>query len=77
MFSFRVAEGLGKDDIENISIIYSPLIWNSERYKVIDITELLNKNFIDSLQIAHIFITDYSFEIVSSNSNIFDYGTLS
>ncbi len=71
MFSFEYIKELEETKSENISTLDSHFVWNSERYYVREITKLVDKNLIDSLHIEQIFITDYSFEIISSNSEIF------
>ncbi len=42
----------------------------NEIYNVREITESIDRNLVDSLNIKHIFITDYSFEIISSDPEI-------
>ncbi|HEY9205927.1 MAG TPA: hypothetical protein VIO58_08395 [Candidatus Methanoperedens sp.] len=71
MFSFENIKELEETISENISILDSHFVWNSEIYYVREITKFIDKNFIDSLHIEQIFITDYGFEIVSLNSEIF------
>lgn len=70
MFSFEKTNGLEKRDSEDLSILTSSFVWNTEIYNVREITKLVNENLIENLQIEHIFITDYCFEITSSNPKI-------
>ncbi len=70
MFSFENIDGSEKNEFENLSILGSPFVWKTEIYNVRDITESVDRNLVDSLNIKHIFITDYSFEIISSDPEI-------
>ncbi len=69
MFSFEKADGLEENDFRNISIL-SSFICKHEIYGVREITELLGKNLIEKGHIKHVFLTDYSFEIISTYPEI-------
>lgn len=70
MFRFEKVEALDNDEIKNISILGSHFVWKTQIYGVKEITKLLDKNIIDNLHIKHILITDYGFEIISSDPEI-------
>ncbi len=70
MFAFENVSELVRNDSESISILGSHLVRNYDTFGVRDITQLVAGNLIDSLHIKHIFITDYSFEIISSEQEI-------
>lgn len=70
MFRFENIDGLKKNDSESLSILGSRFVWNLETFGVREITQLVAKNLIDNLHIKHVFITDYSFEIISSEQEI-------
>lgn len=69
MFSFENIEAVD-DKIENASILGSHFVWNTQIYGVKEITKLLDKKMVDNLHIKHVFITDYGFEIISSDPKI-------
>lgn len=66
-----------EDEIRNLSILGSHLIYNTEIYGKREITKYIaKKNLVDNFNIKHVFITDYSFEIISSNPEIISNDTI-
>ncbi len=70
MFRFEGIDISEENEFEDLSILGSRFVWKTEIYNVREITDLVDKNLVDSLDIEHIFITDYSFEIITSNQEI-------